>query len=202
MPIDNQPMRARVGTYNFKQKVLKPKIFRSKENNFYTVHCLSKIMAYLALMLHYFLSICLVILIFNKLLFLYAVAAYIRKSYNALLFINDCFRNLPFVALPLLRSGDVETNRGPKKSSVIKFCHWNLNDLAAHDFLKVSLIETFITAHNFDNICLSETMLDTTVPQHDVNIITAQKMKFSIKNFFSKCDQIRCFLRIWSHLLK
>ena len=30
----------------------------------------------------------------------------------------------------------------------------------------------------------------------------AQKMKFSIKNFFSKCDQIRSFLRIWSHLLK
>ena len=27
-------------------------------------------------------------------------------------------------------------------------------------------------------------------------------MKFSIKSFFSKCDQIRSFLRIWSHLLK
>ena len=32
-------------------------------------------------------------------------------------------------------------------------------------------------------------------------IFTAQKMKFSIKNFFSKCDQIPSFLRIWSHLL-
>ena len=32
--------------------------------------------------------------------------------------------------------------------------------------------------------------------------VTAQKMKFSIKNFFSKCDQIRSFLQIWSHLLK
>ena len=31
---------------------------------------------------------------------------------------------------------------------------------------------------------------------------TAQKMKFSIKDFFSKCDQIRRKLRIWSHLLK
>ena len=30
---------------------------------------------------------------------------------------------------------------------------------------------------------------------------TAQKMKFSIKDFF-KCEQIRIFLRIWSHLLK
>ena len=32
--------------------------------------------------------------------------------------------------------------------------------------------------------------------------VTAQKMKFSIKDFFSKCDQIRRKLRIWSHLLK
>ena len=30
---------------------------------------------------------------------------------------------------------------------------------------------------------------------------TAQKMKFSLKGFFSKCDQKRSFLRIWSHLL-
>ena len=27
-------------------------------------------------------------------------------------------------------------------------------------------------------------------------------MKFSIKDFFSKCDQIRSFLWIWSRLLK
>ena len=32
--------------------------------------------------------------------------------------------------------------------------------------------------------------------------LTAQKMKFSIKDFFSKCNQIRSFLRIWSHLLE
>ena len=31
---------------------------------------------------------------------------------------------------------------------------------------------------------------------------TAKKMEFTIKDFFSKCDQIPSFLRIWSHLLK
>ena len=31
---------------------------------------------------------------------------------------------------------------------------------------------------------------------------TAQKMKFFVKDFFSKCNQIRRKLRIWSHLLK
>ena len=35
-----------------------------------------------------------------------------------------------------------------------------------------------------------------------VNMDTAQKMKLSIKDFFSQCDQIRRKLRIWSHLLK
>ena len=32
--------------------------------------------------------------------------------------------------------------------------------------------------------------------------VIAQKMKFSIKDFFSKCDQIDRILRIWSQLLK
>ena len=32
--------------------------------------------------------------------------------------------------------------------------------------------------------------------------VTAPKKKLSIKDFFSKCYQIRHFLRIWPHLLK
>ena len=36
----------------------------------------------------------------------------------------------------------------------------------------------------------------------EANIPTVLKMKFSIKDFFSKSDQIHSFLRIWSHLLK
>ena len=31
---------------------------------------------------------------------------------------------------------------------------------------------------------------------------TVQKKKFSIKDFFRKCDPIRSFLQIWLHLLK
>ena len=39
-------------------------------------------------------------------------------------------------------------------------------------------------------------------PEFIFGEITAQKMKFSIKDFFSKCDQIRRKLWICSHLLK
>ena len=75
-----------------------------------------------------------------------------------------------FKHLLLLLSGDIETNPGPKRSSNIKFCHWNLNGLAAHDFIKVPLVEAFITSNNFDLVCLSETFLDSTIPNDDVNI--------------------------------
>ena len=37
---------------------------------------------------------------------------------------------------------------------------------------------------------------------HTFWLYTAQKMKFSIKCFFSKCNQISRKLQIWSHLLK
>ena len=66
--------------------------------------------------------------------------------------------------LLLLLSGEIETNPSPKRSSNIKFCHWNLNGLAAHGFIKVPLAEAFITSNNNDLVCLSETFLDSTIP--------------------------------------
>ena len=49
----------------------------------------------------------------------------------------------------------------------LNFCHWDLNDIAAHDFVKVPLIEAFIKVNNIDNVCLSETFLDSTIPLKD-----------------------------------
>ena len=43
--------------------------------------------------------------------------------------------------------------------------------------------------------------LDQSLTRNLVLVNTTQKMKFSIKHSFSKYDQIRIFLRIWSHLL-
>ena len=37
---------------------------------------------------------------------------------------------------------------------------------------------------------------------HSFASITAHEMKFSMKDFFRKCDQIRRKLRIWSYLLR
>ena len=43
---------------------------------------------------------------------------------------------------------------------------------------------------------------DTEENWEELNIHTAQKMKFSIKDLCSKCHQILMKLSIWSHLLK
>ena len=53
----------------------------------------------------------------------------------------------------LIRSGDVELNPGPNKSSLLTFFYWNLNGIAAHDFAKISLILIF----------RSETFLDSSI---------------------------------------
>ena len=72
--------------------------------------------------------------------------------------------------MSLLESGDIETNPGLRRSSLIIFCHWNLNGLAAHDFLKVLLIEAFITIHNIDIICLSGIFLVSSIYISDTRI--------------------------------
>ena len=62
----------------------------------------------------------------------------------------------------LVFSGDIETNTGrdPDYRSSFSFCHWNLNSIAAHNFIKITLLQACNPIHNFDIICLSETYLD------------------------------------------
>ena len=66
------------------------------------------------------------------------------------------------------------------------------------------LISCSVTLRNpYSLISCSVTLRNPSV-ERDIcmETYTAHKMKFFIKYFFSKCDQIRIKLRIWSHLLK
>ena len=71
-------------------------------------------------------------------------------------------------------SGDIELNPGPKPSSFKYFsiCHWNLNSITSHDFLKVKLLTAYNVMHKFDVICISESYLnsDTSSNQYNLNI--------------------------------
>ena len=66
-------------------------------------------------------------------------------------------------ALLITQSGDIEMNPGPKRNPCHSFsiCHWNLNSLTAHNYLKVSLLRAYVAIRKFDVVCLSETYLDS-----------------------------------------
>ena len=69
---------------------------------------------------------------------------------------------VPFIRLALLISGDIETNPGPERCNQnISLCHWNLNGIAANNFVKISLLEAYNSLHDFDIICISESFLDS-----------------------------------------
>ena len=63
----------------------------------------------------------------------------------------------------------------------------------------VSLLKTCIIVVYYNTFCPYKYFSIQFLPGYVKHL---QKMKFSIKDFFSKCDQIRSFLRVWSHLLK
>ena len=67
---------------------------------------------------------------------------------------------------------DVEVNRGPKKncSTSFSFCHWNLNSLTAHKYVKLSSLKAQNKVYKHDIICLSETYLDTSVLLDDIDL--------------------------------
>ena len=71
-------------------------------------------------------------------------------------------------------SGDIELNPGPKPSSFKCFsiCHWNLNSITSHDFLKVKLLTAYNVMHKFDIICISESYLNSGTWSNDDNLNT------------------------------
>ena len=73
----------------------------------------------------------------------------------------------------LLRlSGDIELSPGPKPNSRKSFsiCHWNLNSITSHNFIKVSLLTACNSIHKFDIICLSETYLNSETLSNNENL--------------------------------
>ena len=89
------------------------------------------------------------------------------------------------------------------------------NELLNKNFELKDDLENAATKEDYDNLFnnisnrvnilkkLVKTVADNVEKKRVHNVIsTAQKMKFFIKDFFSKCEQIRRKLQIWSHLLR
>ena len=77
-----------------------------------------------------------------------------------------------FFSRKLLLSGDIETNTGPRRTLNNHFtiCHWNLNSISAHNFVKVQLLKAYLAVRKFDIVCLSETYLNSSFPFDDDNL--------------------------------
>ena len=75
-------------------------------------------------------------------------------------------------SLAIKLSGDIEDNPCPKATSCdcLLICHWNLNSICAHNFIKLSLLRAYISINKIDIICLSETYLDSSIPSDDDNL--------------------------------
>ena len=66
-------------------------------------------------------------------------------------------------------SGDIETNPGPVSTNLqsLSICHWNLNSITTENFIKIPILQAYLTTHKFDIVCLSETYLDSTFSNDD-----------------------------------
>ena len=84
-------------------------------------------------------------------------------------------------------------------ASLIILVHHVINHGKRHLLLSTKVpINVSIGDVSFTTIT-TETLLGILIDS-ELSHDTAQK--FSIKDFFSKCDQIRSFLQVWSNLLK
>ena len=99
-------------------------------------------------------------LLFLKIFLFFINYIYVRLIYfvffSTFNFLTNVFQVLNVEILVLLNikillycRGDIEINPGPKQSS-FPFCHWNLNCIAAHEFVKTLLLQGHITERNFD----------------------------------------------------
>ena len=130
----------------------------------------------------YFLfKLCLRISHFLFVLFITVLLALISNSYRS----TKQFHTLSLVVniiaiwsirwlygLLILLSIDVELNPGPKRActSNIPICHWNLNSISAHNYIKLFLLKACIAIHKFDIICSLETYLDSSTASDSDNL--------------------------------
>ena len=159
MLIDNFTWQARVGIFNSSKPLFKTKI---------------KNRGMLQFLLHHTVYLFLTFILIKQ-VNLYQVSSRLIKIIPAsfrlrFLKIADITVFLLFFIQNLLSCcGDIEENPGPKYSSVTS-CYWNLNGLTAHDSTKISLLQAYITQHNYDIICLTETFLNSSILSDDNRI--------------------------------
>ena len=82
-------------------------------------------------------------------------------------------------------------------------CHWNILCLVSIHPVFVCCLGYILKQIFYATFCLISKLFNLSkIIFNSAVTPSAQKMRFSIKDFFSKCDHIRRKLRIWSHVPK
>ena len=68
-------------------------------------------------------------------------------------FVLSFFFLITFLSLLLILSNDAELNQGPKKD-IFPIAHWNLNNIATQNVVKLSHLQVYNTMHSYDLTCL------------------------------------------------
>ena len=93
-------------------------------------------------------------------------------------------RHIWVCSILITLSSDIGKNMCSIPSSCVNFsiCHWNLNTISAHNFIKISLLRVYVSTHNFNILCLPETYLDSIISSNDNNLTIPGYDLYKLKN--------------------
>ena len=135
MPVNLNQYRAATGVFNNRNLITNKKFFYFRESNNVGMILFSAIN----------------VMVFFFFFFMFAVSVHQKNRKNRfkliflpLLIIEFCLYHIWLHKHLVNLSDDVEKNPGPKSYSAqyINNCHWNLNSIAAHNFIKIALLKT------------------------------------------------------------
>ena len=163
MPVNLSQYRAAIGVFNNRNVITNKKFFYFTEST--------------SVGTNLFLAINVMVFFFFFFMFVVSVHQKNRKIrfkliLLPLLIIGFCLYHIWLHIHLVNLSGDVEKNPGPKSYSAqyLTICHWNLNSIAAHNFIKIALLKAYLSVHKMVTACLSETFLDSSISIDDDNL--------------------------------
>ena len=120
---------------------------------------------YTYILLHFILNLCYYIAVDHRRIVRRLIRNLKRNDFSLQL----CILLAYYLFCVLILSGDIEVNPGPinQSNQILSVCHWNLNGIAAHNYIKLSLLEAYNAVYKYDVLCISETFLDSTSPLND-----------------------------------
>ena len=159
----NQNRRA-VRVFNNREILLKKTHGLSLQKNILITHLIQAVIILIVLTVRYVISLSSA----QNIRFLHRSLSYSFYFINAVPHIH----HMQLYFLDIKCSGNIEDNPDLKPNSCeyLSICHWNLNSISAHSFIKLSLLRGYISINKTDIICLSETYLDSSISSDNDNL--------------------------------